>query len=598
VITSLFVKVDGVIKSRISPEVVWVTIFVDGSASSPMPVLPSLEGQLLDGRYHLKRKLGEGAYGVVYEAETLFLGEVVKRVAVKFLSPSCDEAKARVLEEVQAMARLSHPHLLGFRTAGEVDLPAYKGDLFLVAEFADFSLEEKLRGALLSVGETLELVRHLALALEYLAQHRSVHRDLKPANILRAGNCWKIADFGLARTLENSATHISGVGGTPLFMAPESWRGLVTSAVDVWALGAIVQLALCGKPPFGRRTRQDQFIADVIHKKPFIASELPSPFDRIVRGCLEKSPESRPSARQILAWLEPASSLAQTPDLSAEPASCDSLGNEFRVAPDGSGDFPTLRAAIAGAPEGATIWLLPGIYREAIALEKSLHLKAVPDYAGRATLEWGESNVVKILGGAGSLEGIAIRGTAGERDQRFFAIAASGGTWTLTRCEISSDSLAALHFGGSANLKLHDCCLQSLRSDAVLVNGGGSCEFVGSTLRNSGRNGLQLKAAAQILMLEECVVEGNRANGILVVDGEVTLQKCVIADNGRAGMELGDAARVQLRRCRISGNGAQGVMAARGARGEISGCDLSGNRFGAYDIVRGSALERSGNKEF
>ena len=558
-----------------------------------MPV-PALEGQLLDGRYYLTRKIGAGAFGDVYEAQSLFLGEEVENVAVKLLSPLDDEAKTRVLEEVRAMARLSHPHLLSFRSAGEVDLPSHSGDLFLVMELASKTLEDNFKAGFFGAEDSIVLARHIALALEYLAQNRCIHRDLKPANVLWAAGNWKIADFGLARTLEQSKSHFSGVGGTPLYMAPESWRGVITGAVDVWALGAIIQFALTGKLPFERRKTQDEFIARVVKDAPFLAPNLPEPLGRIVAACLQKNPRARPAPGEILSWLE--SKTVSTAPIS-DPTSHEIL-DEIFVAPDGSGDFSSVQSALDAAPDGATIHLAPGTYFESLRLEKSVHLVAQPSYEARVTFEFGNGNVLKIAGGIGSVNGIAFRGVAGEQNKRFHAVSAQNGEWKLSRCDFWSDSLAALHVSGGANLILRDCHFFSGPNDGILVSGGQKLEISGGASQKCGRHGLHLKnAPLQGVQIENFTLENNRGNGVLALDGALEMQKSVVAANARAGIELGEGANAQIRASKIVGNGAQGIVAARGASGQIEGCDLSDNRFGAYDVPRGCALQKLNNKE-
>lgn len=557
--------------------------------------LPSLKGQLLDGRYFLTRKIGEGAFGEVYEARHLFLGEEVETVAVKLLSPLGDDDKIRVLEEVRAMARLSHPHLLAFRSAGEVDVLSHSGDLFLVMELASKTLEDELKSGWMNAQSAALLTRHIALALEYLAQHRCIHRDLKPANVLWAADGWKIADFGLARTLENSKSHFSGVGGTPLYMAPEAWRGVVTSAVDVWALGAILQFALTGKLPCERRKNQDEFIARVLKDAPFIAPDLPAPLNRIVAACLHKNPRQRPTPSEILSWLDPKIAPIAAPVAEDSPTE---IGDEIFVAPDGAGDFPSVQAALDGAPDGATIHLAPGTYFESLRCEKSLHLRAQPSYDARATFEFGGGNVLKILGGIGTMHGIAFRGVAGEQGRRFHAASAQGGAWELSRCDFWSDSLAGLHLGGDASLLLRDCGFESIQGDGISVSSGQKLQIIGGQGAGNGRHGLHLKnAPSQKVEIENFALDRNRGSGVFVLEGALEMRKCSVAGNVRAGIELGESALAQIRACKINGNGAQGIVAARGASGQIEGCDLSENRFGAYDVPRGCALQRENNKE-
>jgi serine/threonine-protein kinase len=242
------------------------------------PSVPGLE---------LVEALGSGGMGVVFRARQAGLD---RDVAVKFLRDAHQadsEQRERFLQEARAVARLRHPNLVQVYEFGEV--PAAGGATsqpYLVLEYVSGgNLADVLRGSPQPPAEAARLVEALADAIHYAHQQGVIHRDLKPANILlqttehtghterRQGTpfslsvssvcsvvscCPKITDFGLAKFLAGSdLTHSGIVMGTPSYMAPEQAAGqpgLLTAAVDVYGLGAILYEALTGRPPFAAAT--------------------------------------------------------------------------------------------------------------------------------------------------------------------------------------------------------------------------------------------------------------------------------------------------------------------------------------------------------
>src|SRR5262249_27767568 len=153
----------------------------------------------------------------------------------------------------EAVARLEHPNIVPVYLVGED-----QGRLYLAMQLLeDGTLKDKLsRGWVPSQREAAELVRILALAIDYAHQHKIIHRDLKPANILLPPSGEpRIADFGLAKNLDDGQQlTLSGqVVGTVSYMAPEQAAGQVKEVdkpTDVYALGVILYELLSGRTPF------------------------------------------------------------------------------------------------------------------------------------------------------------------------------------------------------------------------------------------------------------------------------------------------------------------------------------------------------------
>jgi tetratricopeptide (TPR) repeat protein len=279
--------------------------------------LPRVEG------YDVLAEVGGGAMGVVYKALHLRLKRVV---ALKMLRPGAglgttdwEHLLSRFRREAEALARLSHPHIVEVYDVGETP----GGTPFFSLEFCSGgSLDSHLHSTPMPPAEAAALVRTLAEAMEAAHKAGIVHRDLKPANVLLSfsrgsenrasaprfseprlnedGTIPKITDFGLARKLDEvGQTHSGAVFGTPSYMAPEQARGRsheAGPAADIWALGAILYECLTGRPPFKAATVVDT-LNQVLNDDPApprqINHAVPRDLETICLKCLRKEPARR-----------------------------------------------------------------------------------------------------------------------------------------------------------------------------------------------------------------------------------------------------------------------------------------------------------------
>jgi tetratricopeptide (TPR) repeat protein len=252
--------------------------------------------------YTITAELGAGAMGRVYLAQDDLAG---RRVALKFLPPEAAGdavARARLVREATAAARLSHPNIV---TLYSVEEDA--GEVFLVEEYVEGpTLARRLERGPLGPQETLRLAQALASALAQAHQHGVLHRDLKPANVLVAADgTFKVADFGIAR-VEGAAT-LTGEGtvaGTTAYMAPERLGGHRGDArADLFALGAVLYEALTARRAFPGET-EAEVVYGVLNAEPR-PPEVPTasllPLAALVMRLLAKDPAGRPeSATAVL----------------------------------------------------------------------------------------------------------------------------------------------------------------------------------------------------------------------------------------------------------------------------------------------------------
>lgn len=209
-------------------------------------------GTLLDSRYLLGRRCGSGGFSHVYVAEDIATGETVA-VKVYTETPQRDKEwlAARMEQEVEALERLRHPHIVRFlghgRTAGGAP---YLVMNFVVGEALRALLE---RGETFSTGRILRFTEQMCGALETLHGAGIVHRDLKPENILMDGDSVTLIDFSIAIVKDPRATQhsLTRAAGSWLYMAPEQLVGYGAPGTDIYALALVVFELLTGRQASG-----------------------------------------------------------------------------------------------------------------------------------------------------------------------------------------------------------------------------------------------------------------------------------------------------------------------------------------------------------
>ncbi|HEX3343498.1 MAG TPA: serine/threonine-protein kinase [Polyangiaceae bacterium] len=272
------------------------------------------------GEYEVRRMVGEGGMGKVYEAEERLSK---RRVALKVLRPELtktEEGRRLFLNEMQILAHLEHPNVVRSLATCEVD-----GQLVMALEFLE---GRTLREELVEVGRLPwpEAVRVAVAIGEGLAAAHAheppiVHRDLKPENVMRVENGnLKVMDFGVAKVLAHAqATNTQSVG-TLQYMSPEQIDARrIDARSDLYALGLVLYECLAGAPPFRSASARELLNMQCTAPAPDLPEEvratLPAGIEEVLFKMLEKSPDARPAeAREVLAKLAPfVSAAARSP---------------------------------------------------------------------------------------------------------------------------------------------------------------------------------------------------------------------------------------------------------------------------------------------
>ncbi len=247
------------------------------------------------GSFRLHRRLGAGGMGVVY------LGSDKKgqRVALKVIRPDLaedQEFRSRFAREVSAARRIRGGCTARLVAADlEADRPWFATQYVPGPSLHDKVADEGPLGA----AEVAAVGAALSEGLVAVHEAGVVHRDLKPSNILLSPKGPRIIDFGIAwATGASTLTHVGTAVGSPGFLAPEQVRGAaVTPATDVFSLGATLAYASMGDSPFGHGS-SEVMLYRVVHEEAQLQG-VPDALAPLVRACLAKDPEERPSTLQL-----------------------------------------------------------------------------------------------------------------------------------------------------------------------------------------------------------------------------------------------------------------------------------------------------------
>ena len=290
----------------------------------PAPQSPASTSDHLIGRrighYTIRRRIGQGGMGVVFEAVH---DRIQQRVAIKVLHKemsSDDKVVQRFFNEAQAISLAQHSSIVKIMDYGQLD----DGTAYIMMEFLDgeplLTRLERAQdeGKGLGLHMVVELSRQIAAALSVIHAKNIVHRDLKPENIFVVpdsvaplGERVKLLDFGIAKFLDGPVrkTTVGMILGTPLYMSPEQCEGRedLNAQVDVYALGAMMFEMIAGRLPFHADTAAALMRQHMFKAAPRLrdcAQAAPQDLDDLIDQMLRKEPSERPTMTEIAQRLD------------------------------------------------------------------------------------------------------------------------------------------------------------------------------------------------------------------------------------------------------------------------------------------------------
>lgn len=298
-----------------------------GSSTTPRAMTPpvgmpkqfnpaALTGQVLERRYNIVKKLGEGGMSYVYLGEDIATKE---QYAIKVLSPSLvkdGNAMARLRREAALGMRLEHPNVCHIVRLGETE----DGVVYVVMPFVQGEIlsDRNNRKGQLPLSEVVPFVQQIAAGLQVAHELKIIHRDLKPENIMITKNPdgtdrAVVMDFGLAkeRKAGGELEKLTATGiilGTPEFMSPEQLRGKpLDPRTDVYSLTLMTYEMLTGKLPFEGKNQQEMMIARLRSEPISIRtrrSDIPEAVDAVLaKGMARNADDRYPTAVEFAAAL-------------------------------------------------------------------------------------------------------------------------------------------------------------------------------------------------------------------------------------------------------------------------------------------------------
>src|SRR6266508_2753842 len=266
------------------------------------------------GDYELLEVIGRGGQGIVYRARQKGLNRTVALKVIGLGHWATEAHLKRFRREAEAAASLDHPDIVPIYEVGERD-----GSCYFSMKFVEGGeLDAVAKREPMPTRRAVELIAKVARTVQYAHEHSILHRDIKPGNILLDGKGEPhLTDFGLARLIEteSTVTRTLEVLGTPSYMAPEQAVGnnaYLTSATDVYGLGAVLYQLLTSHPPFAGGTTYEtiKLLLDTEPRPPRLLNpKIDRDLSTICLKCLEKDPKRRYSSALALAedlerWLK------------------------------------------------------------------------------------------------------------------------------------------------------------------------------------------------------------------------------------------------------------------------------------------------------
>jgi serine/threonine-protein kinase len=367
-------------------------LFENSGDEEPQSLLPI--GSLVGGKYAIKRVLGSGGNGAVYEGEHTAIGH---RVAIKVARLSQKErahALARFSREARICGSLRHPNVGQVYDVGMLD----DGSPYMVMELQEGrSLGDIFDEMQLPIAALVDITRQLLAGLAAAHAAGVIHRDIKPDNVMivrdvKGAVVVKLVDFGISKTMhadrESKTIDEDVIVGSPDYMAPEQFRGTTIDVrTDLYAVGVLLYEGITGRLPFKGETIADLLISvfqDAVEPPTALRSDCPSELGRIVQSAMSRDPALRPQSADLMSReLDRLGGEQQEADLTGldeQPHGKSTAVHRRRTA-----DLRTLQnlgAQVEGRSHGSRarrpLWLVAGSVAVIALIATLSHLRSAP----------------------------------------------------------------------------------------------------------------------------------------------------------------------------------------------------------------------------
>ena len=600
--------------------------------------------------------------GAVWLARDPVMGREVAIKSILHGSSLGEDARIRFEREARAAGALNHPNVVTVHEFGEDN-----GQLFLVMEFVKGEdLEVLIKTGGISKDEALEVLAQVCDALAEAHALGIIHRDIKPANVrvFREGTRIKakVMDFGVAVISNSDLTTDGSWMGTLSYMAPEYLdSGKASPRSDLFAVGVVLFEALSGgRKPFPGATPSAVLNRLLLHPPDSLAPgdlEGISPAThQIVQKTLAKQAEARydsaealaadlRSARRVqwtgLAAAPPPLVLAPEPDdleIESGPSWTEEVADPLEVlivSRNGQGHYFSLAVALRKAAPGTRIFLMPGIYRESVVVDKpieiigngnpqdivlesdlgpcltfrtphalvanlTLRCKAEGDGGPSFTavdISEGEIHLEDCDISSEAAAGMVIHGEGTEAHLRRCKVSECGGDGiligagamgTLDRCQIWEVQGAALQISTGGRATLSHCRLHRAHEAGILVRKGGAGHFEDCNLYRHGVAGIRLEGETDTHFLR-CQLHDDEGFGVEAARGGTgTFEECDIFANQGSNVSMGQGAAPVFTRCKIHDGREYGILVTDGGGGTFEDCEVFANRLSGLVISHGA----------
>jgi tetratricopeptide (TPR) repeat protein len=243
-------------------------------------------------KYEILEELGRGAMGIVYKARDTILQRVVALKVMPKVNIDNKEISEKFLLEARTAAKLNHPNIVTVYDAGDEE-----GDLFIAMEYIEgLNIKQLLlQKKPMPVQGVLFISAQICKGLGYAHENKVIHRDIKPTNIMwTPKKLVKILDFGLAKVIQEMASTVTIVGGTPHYMSPEQTLGeMVDYRTDIYSLGVTMFEMATGKLPFSKGDIGYHHIHTPPPNPKEFNKNIPDELAGIIMKCMAKKPADR-----------------------------------------------------------------------------------------------------------------------------------------------------------------------------------------------------------------------------------------------------------------------------------------------------------------